>query len=51
MMFFLTMVFQAQEALTTLPLANTDAAWIYTSCSDKLYLVSLVWDRDTLATC
>lgn len=25
-MFFLTMVFQAQEALTTLPLANTDAA-------------------------
>uniref|UniRef100_A0A3Q2W9X2 Small ribosomal subunit protein uS17 n=1 Tax=Haplochromis burtoni TaxID=8153 RepID=A0A3Q2W9X2_HAPBU len=26
MMFFLTMVFQAQEALTTLPLAKTDAA-------------------------
>lgn len=30
-MFFLTMVFQAQEALTTLPLANTDAAWLYIS--------------------
>lgn len=29
MMFFLTMVFQALEALTTLPLANTDAAWLY----------------------
>ncbi len=33
MMFFLTMVFQAQEALTTLPLANTDAAWLHTPSS------------------
>ncbi len=47
MMFILTMVFQAPEALTTLPLANTDAAWIYSSSNTWQIFSSLVLNRGT----
>lgn len=50
MMFFLTMVFQAQVALTILPLAQTDAALKLLVKNNEMSAVGMIGQRTTTSS-